>query len=636
MSAYLKDNREASFFLWELFKVDKEFIGIPPFDQVSREDCENLWRNSEAHASRLSSAWHAGDENPAYLDGDGKVVIPKVYHDLWDEHLRDWFWMRYQGETVSLGEERPVRYPHLLLQLISEQFGGSNASFMTYCGFTPGAYNLIRVRGTDLQREVFCDPLRSVRWDACFCATESEAGSELTAIRTNAEHIEGEIYSVQGEKCYITAGSHELTENTVYLVLGRIKGARANSMSLSCFIVPRYWPGEGGELLDNNVSCTHVERKMGLSGCANTRLAFGADGVTRGYLLGDRPNVALLQLAMLMRKARIGTGSLALALASSAYLRSLTYARARIQGAPFDQASNSSAVRVPIIEHRDVQRMLLEMRSKVEGCRTLIGAISFHSSKMAIELAKDSPDREVVSRHSRLAMLYSPIAKAYISDQAWRITELAIQVHGAVGYFRDLPLEQYARDVKILSIWEGTNYIQSQDLVRDKLGFGRKSIVMREFEEDIRDFLSSADSYPSLQSEFTALTSALDALLGAMEAIAGHADEKRLLLVSQYCTRILEMFGEIMVGWGLLRAAVVASERLNCADCTECDLAFYRGKVKTTQFFIRNILPGVHTKANLIANAVHGYVELESGEFGFLNSGFSVKSPSGPATSIEV
>jgi acyl-CoA dehydrogenase len=239
------------------------------------------------------------------------------------------------------------------------------------------------------------------------------------------------VYSIVGEKRYITAGVHPLTKNTVYIVLGRVEGATRSSLSMSAFLVPRYWAGEDGSLGDNHVKCLRVEDKMGLSGCPNTHLRFGEGGVTRGYLLGNRANVGLLQMQMLMRKARIGTGQLALAMASSAYLHSLRYARRRIQGPRFDQSSNPSAPRVAIIEHLDVQRMLLEMKAKVEGCRSLLLKISVLGTKLQqVVYEQGSRDGAEARRYAGLALMLSPVAKAYASDEAWNIATLAIQVHG--------------------------------------------------------------------------------------------------------------------------------------------------------------------------------------------------------------
>jgi acyl-CoA dehydrogenase len=615
---YLHDEQEIAFFLWDVLDIGKTVLDQPPFDKLTRQRISEIFNNAKAHANRLAESYSDADGDCAYRMDNGDVAIPEVYHELWDEHLRNWFWVRNQGDSVLLGAEQREHLPHVVVQHLTEMFVGSNPSFMTYAGFTPSALNLIKVQGTEKQKQVFVDKLASVEWDACLCTTEPQAGSDLSAIATNASRIDGEVFSVVGEKRYITAGMHSLTKNTVYLVLGRVKGAKPSSLSMSAFLIPRYWVEEDGSLSDNNVKCARVEHKMGLSGCANTHLKFGDGGVTRGYLLGNRANVGLLQLQMLMRKARIGTGQLALAMASSAYLHSLRYARQRVQGPRFDQSSTPSAPRVSIIEHLDVQRMLLEMRAKVEGCRALLAKISMHGTCLQQLTSRGiSRDEPQAKRHGGLALTFAPIAKAYVSDEAWNIATLAIQVHGALGYLKDLPLEQYARDIKILTIWEGTNYIQSQDLVRDKLGFGRQSLALQHFEEDLRGFLAGVDAHPELAAEYGRLTQALDSVLATMKWVTEQADAGQLLKISQFCTRVLQMFGDLMAAWGLLEAAAAANRLLKAGGADEAKRAFYSGKIKTMRFFVYNILPRLFSNHEVILNADQSYMQLDDAEFGY-------------------
>jgi acyl-CoA dehydrogenase len=616
---YLHDTEELEFFLWEVLQAEQRFLGKPPFEALTRQRADELIRAAKRHAQRLAQSYSDADGDHARLLENGDVAIPQAYHELWQEHLRDWFWIRQQGDSVLIQANQRERLPHVLMQLMIEMLVGANPSFMTYAGFTPSAVNLLRARATQEQQQIFLDKLTRVEWDACLCTTEPQAGSDLSAIATSATRIEADVFSVSGEKKYITAGMHPLTCNTVYLVLGRIAGRKPSSLSMSAFLVPRYWPQEDGSLTPNNVECIKVESKMGLKGCANTHLRFGATGVTRGYLLGNRANVGLLQLQMLMRKARIGTGNLALGMASSAYLRSLRYARQRVQGSTFDQSANPGAARVAIIEHVDVQRMLLEMKAKVEGCRSILARIANSATRLqqlTPALLASGEDAEV-RRLRGLALFYSPIAKAYVSDEAWNIVTQAIQVHGAVGYMADIPLEQYARDIKILTIWEGTNYIQAQDLVRDKLGFGRHSSILQDFEADLRAFLMKQDDHPDLAPEFQRLTAALQATLAGMRWVTQQADNHELLQVSQVCTRILQMFGDLIAAWGLLEAASVAGRKLREPTTPEFRKPFYRGKIKTMRFFVYNLLPRLFHNHAVIMDAANAYVRLEDAEFGY-------------------
>jgi acyl-CoA dehydrogenase len=618
-SSYLVDARELSFFLWEQFDVEGKFLGRPPFEKLDRAAVESVLMKAQAFAARLAACYRESDRDGARLEPDGSVFVPPAFHGLWSEFRRDWRWTRYTAPDRA-GVDGNGPFPLLVTQVVSEMLIGANASFMQYAGFSPSAVRLIERHGTERQKELFLDSLRSEEWDACFCATEDQSGSDMSAIATMGTPIGEEIYAVRGEKRFITAGMHSLTENTIYVVIGRMTGHERSAFSLSCFLVPRFWVEPDGRLTSNNVDCGGVDDKMGFNGCANTRLVFGARGVTRGFLLGNRPNVALLQLANLMRAARISTGLHGVGIASSAYLHSVQFARQRVQGRRFTEASNPEAPRVAIIEHHDVQRMLLEMKAKIEGCRGLIGKLTEHATKIQQLQCASPVDASAIDRQTKLILLYTPIIKAYVSDQAWSIATVAMQVHGAVGYLRDRPLEQYLRDIKVLSIWEGTNYMQAQDLVRDKLVFGRRSLLMRYFEEDIQRFLAVRQEFPRLADEFDQVSSAVAALAGALRSIKELADGGRLTAISQFCTRFLEMFGEVMLAWVLLENACVAERALGRLHATHPERAFYSGKIKAARFFIYNILPSVADRAELIRHAESTFIAVEDAEFAFAGS----------------
>jgi acyl-CoA dehydrogenase len=258
------------------------------------------------------------------------------------------------------------------------------------------------------------------------------------------------------------------------------------------------------------------------------------------------------------------------------------------------------------------------MKAKVEGCRSLLMKISLLGTKLQqVVYEEGSRDGPEARRHAGLALMLSPVAKAYASDEAWNIATLAIQVHGAIGYMRDLPLEQYVRDIKVLTIWEGTNYIQSQDLVRDKLGFGRQSLVLQHFEEDVRAFLAGVDAHPDLAREYERVELALRAVLETMAWVRRQADDGELLKISQFCTRILQMFGDLLAAWGLLEAAAVADRVLREPAIDDARRDFCRGKLKTMRFFVYNLLPRLFNNRDIIADSDNALVEMQSAEFAY-------------------
>ena len=609
MSAYKVSLRELRFFLWELHKTDQTFLARAPFNDKNRAYYDALLERARAFAYELGKAYQASDRQECRLLENGTVEIPKEFHGLWQRYKDEW--IQVLGND---SESQQPALPPLIRQAIQEMFMGANPAFMTYGGFNFPAIKLLKLHGTAAQKATYLRKLQHYDWDACFCATEQQAGSDLTAVTTVAKPLENGEYAVSGEKVYISAGMHTLTENTVYFVLGRINTTTSTSYSLSCLLVPRFWPNpETGELEDNHVECTSLLRKMGLKGCANTQLVFGRSGTTRAVLLGDRKNAGLLQLVPLMNQARMSTAIIGLGLASSAYLHSADFAGKRLQGRSISRTSDASAPAVSIIEHADVQRMLLEMKARVEGCRGLLGKLTGASTQAFALEAEPVLDEAQVEKFRKLVLLFTPICKAFVSDQAWKICELAIQVHGGIGYTDAYPVEQNARDVKILSIWEGTNYIQSQDLVRDKLGFGRNSRLIKFLREELDAFLNSTlGAGTELQGQFPLLENAMVAVEQALSCINEHVRAGRTHETSQFYTRFLEMLGLTASAWVLLESACLAERQLRQPQSAE-EAAFYRGKVKTAQYFFANILPTVTQHAHAIENLLvaHGSITLD-------------------------
>ncbi|NVN09771.1 acyl-CoA dehydrogenase [Nguyenibacter vanlangensis] len=584
-NAYRHDRREMSFYLNEIAKLDS-VLANAPYDGLTSVDIEMLVDRAEEFSRHLGAAYMQADREEARLEDGGKVRLPTVFTDLWRRYVT--YWRETHGTVI----------PYEAQQVNMEILSGANPAFITYGGFNIPAIRLISEHGTPRQKEALLPKLKTLDWDACFCVTEPKAGSDVSMVTSCATPDGSGLHLVTGEKIFISAGMHEMTDNTVYIVLARSNARSAGTYQMTCLLVPKYWPEEDGTFTPNNVTCAKIEKKMGLKACANAHLLFGAEGPTRAFALGDRVNIGLLQLQSVMQEARMGTGLFALGMASSAYLHALDFARKRVQGRSFMRSFDMKAPHCHIIEHPDVQRMLLEMQGLVEGSRGLIGKLTGNLSAAAS--ARAAGDTELAARHAQMAQLYTPIVKAYVSDQAWRVAELSMQVHGGVGYCADLPIEQYARDIRILSIWEGTNYIQAQDLVRDKLGFGRKSRNLAYFVEDYNAFLLEGDDEPSLAREFAACATALEAIVRTMEYIASVSAGDTPEAIGQYCTRILHMFGTSVVAQVLLRAAVIAGKRLKEPDLSSGDVTFYEGKIASARFFVHNLLPAVVRDSSVI------------------------------------
>ena len=612
---YKTDLREFDFLLWEQFTKAKDVFDSELYKSCTEDTIgEILTRAKRFSYEHLGAAYQASDEQGCKLE-DGKVTLPKEYPELWQRFKEDW------GNMASIDGSSSTSMPPFAMQMLLEMFMGANPSFMTYGGFCLPSSVLVEKYGTELQKSLFKEKLATSEWTSCLTLTEPQAGSDVSLVNTKAKKQDDGTYLLTGEKYLISAGMHDLTENTVYFVMGRGDESSEGTFGLSCFIVPKYWVEEDGSIGDfNNVECIGLADKMGFNGCANTHLTFGKNGPCKAYLMGNREKVGLLQFLTLMNQARISTGVYALGMASSAYLNALNYATQRLQGKKFHESFNPAAQRVNIIGHVDVQRMLLEMKSKVEGCRALIAKLTL--SESLINVYKNNPDKkDDVFKQQGLMNLLTPVVKAYVSDNAWRICELAIQTCGGKGYLKDLGIEQYARDVKVLAIWEGTNYIQSQDLIRDKLGMGATGKLYRIYQEEIETFLGHANDFPEFTSEFRQLSTSYNHLTEALNQVQAWVKSKQLNRIPAYSTRILHLMGDVTIAWLLLEAATVSAAALTKDNRRQTD-DFYEGKIHSARFFINNELPRSQVTLNIIKNEA-SYTEVSAERWNALLKGVS-------------
>lgn len=670
-NAFRVDLRDQMFLLWEQFRAQDSVLDSQIYPEFDQAFCQYLITHAKDFAyQEMGPLYQVSDRQGAKLSYEaceqeeacdkeqiGKVILPPGFEQLWESY-KEAGW----GRLGSPLEYDGLGAPYLISQSINEIFMGANPAFMIYSGFASPALYLIDKFGDDQLKSRFCEPLAKNDFAACLCMTEPDAGSDVGNIRTKAVKQDNGLYRIEGEKIFISAGMHDLNDNIAYIVLARVEGAKKGTVGLSCFVVPRYeLEGEAkeattlnheerdsqldshlGSNLDNGVRCVRLEQKMGLHGCATAQISFGQAAPCYGYLLGERENVGLKQLMTMMNLARIATGIYALGMASSAYLNAAEYASNRIQGTSFKEAFNPRAQRVAIIEHIDVKRMLLEMKSKVEGCRALILKLCMYQSQlMNLNIRQSNPeqfeqnhtaeDKEEIEaqayRHQSLVNLLTPIVKAYTSDQAFKVAETAIQVYGGHGYISDNPVEQYARDIKVMSLWEGTNFVQSADLFRDKLAMGRHSKLLALYQEEIMSFLTTAKSDEATFSAFAPqakrLEDALNCLVDTHKLMGSWIRQQKMERIFAVSTRFLEMMAEVTLGWLLLDSMMVAKRALVVNGSSESkdssepedspepkkeesslepeEQAFYQGKIQSGLFFMNNTLPNVFAKAQVIA-----------------------------------
>ncbi|RMH36839.1 MAG: acyl-CoA dehydrogenase, partial [Deltaproteobacteria bacterium] len=456
VNQYRADLREIRFRLYEQFHLD-ELLGQPPFEEWDVEAVDMIIDEVYQFAcDKIGPTNRVGDEVGCRLV-DGKVITPPGFKEAWDALYEAGY------RNVSAPEEHGGAGAPFSVGIATEEFlAGANVAFAMYPGLTVGAAELIAAFGTPEQVGRYVHNMFSGKWAGTMCLTEPHAGSDVGAATTKAIKQPDGTYKIEGTKIFISAGDHDLTENIIHMVLARTEGAPPGTKGLSLFIVPRDKLTGGS----NDVTVGGIEHKMGINGSATCVLNFGENGNCVGELVGTEECRGMSQMFRMMNFARIGVGVQGMAVASAAYLAALDYAKERKQGPHVSKWKDPTAPKVPIIQHPDVRRMLIDMKARVEGIRALILKLCAHTDRERLLAGKDD---EQAAYHKGQVDLLVPIVKAYSSDQAFRVCETAIQVFGGAGYLRDHPVEQYLRDSKIFSIYEGTNHIQAMDLVGRKL-----------------------------------------------------------------------------------------------------------------------------------------------------------------------
>jgi len=608
VNRYKADLREYFFLLFEQFKLG-EVLGQEPFEGWGEEEVRTSLAECYRFAREVLGPLNVvGDMTGCRLE-NGQVITPKGFKEAWKKITEaGWKSIGVSPEQGGAGAPRSVHV------LVEEILSGANVAFNMYTGLAYGAAEVIEQFGTAEQVKMWAERMHSGQWGGTMCLTEAQAGSDVGAATTAASRNPDGSYGIRGTKIFISAGDHDLTENIVHLVLARVDGAPVGTKGLTLFIVPKIRANADGTLTaPNDVSVGAIEHKMGINGSSTCVLNFGDNGKCIGWPVGgeEKLNQGMSQMFRLMNAARISVGVQGVAVASSAYLNALEYAKERKQGASITQWKDANAPRVPIIEHPDVRRMLLQMKAVTEGIRALIIKLSHHFDQVAVNKEKDAAK---VAYHTGQVDLLVPLVKAYGSDQAFRVCETAIQTYGGAGYTRDYPVEQYCRDAKIFSIYEGTNHIQAMDLVGRKLGQAGGA-NLRAFLGDIAKFVAAHQGHPKFGAVIKKLGTAQEALGGAAMRLLMWFQSGQPALVPLSANRFAEMMSELTVSWLLLEGALVAEAAQQKIDPSHPDHAFYAGKIQAAMYYAHNYLPGVEHKAQLLAEEDRSPLEISNEAF---------------------
>ncbi|MFF1904197.1 acyl-CoA dehydrogenase [Kitasatospora sp. NPDC058218] len=597
MGHYKSNLRDVEFNLFEVFGREQVY-GTGPFADMDVETAKNILSEIARLAENdLAASFVDADRNPPVFDPETNTApVPASFKKSYQAFM-DAEWWRL-GIPESIGGQVT---PSSLIWGFAEQILGSNPAIWMYSS-GPAFAGVIADEGTEEQLEV-AKRMTDRLWGSTMVLTEPDAGSDVGAGRTKAIKQEDGSWHIEGVKRFITSGEHDMSENIIHMVLARPEGGKPGTKGLGLYIVPKYdFDWETGELGERNgVYATNVEHKMGLKASNTCEMTFGAKHPAKGWLLGEKVD-GIRQMFKIIEFARMMVGTKAIATLSTGYLNALEYAKERVQGADISQFLDKTAPRVTITHHPDVRRSLMTQKAYAEGMRALVLlTASTQDDVLAARLRGESDEAA-----ERLNDLLLPIVKGYGSEKSYEQLAQSLQTFGGSGYLQEYPIEQYIRDAKIDTLYEGTTAIQGQDF------FFRKIVkdggqALTALSEQIQKFLGSAAGGDALAAERELLAKAagdLEAIVGKLLADLSSVEQdvKNMYKVGLNTTRLLMVSGDVVVGWLLLRQAAVALAKLE-AGAPEKDVAFYQGKVAAARFFAKNILPTVGSQ-RLIAEGI--------------------------------
>ncbi|NLW91634.1 MAG: acyl-CoA dehydrogenase [Syntrophomonadaceae bacterium] len=602
-SNFLFSNRDHKFILKEWLDTEKVLSFDAFKDYYSVEDVDNILDQALKVAKEVAAPTRDDNESIQAQFSDGKVTVPPSFKDLY------WFLNENGWGSSNEDEEAEGHLPQILFRCCTEYLGGANAAFMPYVLATAGAAGLVDHFGSPEVKALFKEKMYSGQWAGTMCLTEPNAGSDVGDLLSKAYPTDQPgVYKIKGTKCFITGGQQDITENIIHLVLARVEGAKPGTKGISLFVVPRERVDADGNLLgSNDVACVGIEHKMGIKGSATCVLSFGENNECLGYVLGNPPDAegngeGMAQMFQMMNGARMETGHAALSETAVAYFNAAAYAQERIQGRPI---TNPKSDRVAIIKHEDLRRMLLDLKAYTEAMRALIFKTYWY-----FDVANYSKDPEEIKRVKARMEVNTPIVKAYCSDKAWELCAEAMQCFGGNGYSEEYPIAELARDVKIYSIWEGTNYIQSMDLIGRKWMMG-KGQVFAEWLAEIETFAADQAAAAGLDREMAIIKRAVDAYKEIQATMGGFVMGGNMPMLPLYATRILHATGELICGKLLLEQALIAQKKIDELGKDHYDYAFYNGKVNAAKYFVRNIVPNVFRTLEVIKEGDTSVLDIE-------------------------
>lgn len=588
MGQYVAPVRDMQFVLHELLQVENELKQLPKHAEVDADIINQvLEEGGKFTADIVFPLNHSGDREGCRLDtGTHEVATPKGFKEAYRQYIEAG-WPSLSADPEYGGQGLPV----VLNNAFYEMLNSSNQAWTMYPGLSHGAYECLHEHGTDEQKALYLPKLVSGEWTGTMCLTESHCGTDLGMLRSKAEPQADGSFKISGGKIFISAGEHDMVENIIHLVLARLPDAPAGTKGISLFLVPKFIPNADGSLgARNSIFCGAIEEKMGIHGNATCQI--NMDGAT-GWLIGQ-PNKGLNAMFVMMNAARLGVGMQSLGLTEVAFQNALIYAKDRLQMRSLSGVKAPDKPADPIIVHPDVRRMLLTAKAFAEGGR----AFSYYIA-LQIDRELNHPDEEVRKDAADQVALLTPIIKSFLTDNGWIATSEAMQVYGGHGFISEWGMEQYVRDSRINMIYEGTNTIQSLDLL------GRKVLMdngakLRKFGAQVQAFVEENGSDEAMSEFITPLADLGDKVTKLTMEIGMKAFQNQDE-VGAAAVPYLRVVGHLVFAYFFARMAKIALEKQDSGD------SFYKSKLGTARFYFARLLPET---AMLIRQARSGSASL--------------------------
>ena len=572
MPSYQAPLRDMQFVLHELLEVEHELRSLPAHTDMDADTINQVLEEGGKFATDiLFPLNHSGDREGCHYDAASHTVTaPAGFKQAYEQYVAAG-WPSLSCDTQYGGQGLPI----VLNNGFYEMLNSANQAWTMYPGLSHGAYECLHAHGSEEQKKLYLPKLVSGEWTGTMCLTESHCGTDLGLLKTRAQpQIDGS-YQLTGSKIFISAGEHDLSANIVHLVLARLPDAPPGTKGISLFVVPKFLPDASGNPGQrNSIFCGAIEHKMGIHGNATCQM--NLENAT-GWLIGE-PHRGLNAMFVMMNAARLGVGMQSLGLTEVAYQNALIYARERTQGRSLTGPKAETQSADPIIVHPDVRRMLLTARAYAEGGRAFTSYIA-----LMIDRELNHPDEEVRKLAADEVALLTPVIKAFLTDNAWIATSEALQVYGGHGYIAEWGMEQYVRDARINMIYEGTNTIQSLDLL------GRKVLMdngekLRKFGEKIKTFVEENGTDEAMSEFITPLADLGEKITKLTMEIGMKAFMNRDE-VGAAAVPYMRVVGHLVFSWFFARMAKLALEKQDSGD------HFYQGKLAVARFYFARLLP---------------------------------------------